>query len=158
MKKEEKALNILGLISTRKTELYQNLIDELDENELDQEEKEELAERISETNNSVFLTQEEIETGEADPEKTIEDLDLNLKAFLENIGYKDRFNMNERLDYPDLSIGSNRVIGYLEKMENPGRDKLKQKMEEEPGMSPESLDDILEELDKYNIDIVEEIE
>lgn len=158
MRKEEKALNIIGLISTRKTELYQNLLDEIpEEKELEQEEKEELAEKISETSNSVFLTKEEIESGEINPENTIEDVDLNLKAFIEQLGFADYFELEERLEYSNLSIGSNLVIDYLREMEDPSRRKLEDKISNDPRLSVESLDDILEELDSHNFDIVEEV-
>lgn len=159
MKKEEKALNILGLISTRKTELYHNLISELPEDkELEKEEKEELAESISETSNSVFLTEEEIDSGVIDPENTIEDVDLNLKAFIENLGLGDHFRLGELLEYPNLSLGSNIVLGYVREMDDVQREKLEQKMDEDPRLSVESIEDILEELNSHNIDIVEKIE
>jgi hypothetical protein len=159
MRKEEKALNIIGLISTRKTELYQNLINEIPEDkELEQEEKKELAEKISETDNSVFLTEEEVQSEEINPENTIDDVDLNLKAFIQQLGFADHFELEERLEYPDISISSNLVIDHLREIEDPNIAKLEEKMEEDRRLSVESLDDILEELDRHNFDIVEEIE
>lgn len=91
MDKEEKALNLLGLIATRKTELYENLVEEIPEEELDDQDKEELRNRISKMDNEAFLTEEEIEKDEANPENSVEDLDINIEGLIKNLGLSEYF-------------------------------------------------------------------
>ncbi len=88
MEKEEQALNMIGLIATRKTELYQNIIEEIPEKEVD---RQELATNIAEIDNTAFLTEEEIEEDKINPENNIEDLDLNLEGLIANLGYEEYF-------------------------------------------------------------------
>lgn len=98
MDKEEKALNLLGLIATRKTELYKNLVEEVPEEELDDENKEELSDRISEMDNEAFLTEEEIENDKANPENTVEDLEINVEGLIKNLGLSEHFEEEQDED------------------------------------------------------------
>ena len=60
------------------------------------------------------------------------------------------FGELSELQHPELSLGANLVQGHIEELEESGnlsREKLEEKVEENPRLSAEGLDSILEKLD-----------
>lgn len=90
MEKEEMAANILGVIAFRRTDLYEYTVRELEE--LDEEERERIKSVIRDMRNERFLTEKEIEENKINPEKTIEDLEIDFSILLENLGFEDHID------------------------------------------------------------------
>lgn len=79
-------LDVAGLVSLRKTELYRSILDGIPEDEeLSEQEKQTINVHISKMSFEKFLTEEELKTQTISTENTIEDIELDKEGILSSL-------------------------------------------------------------------------